>query len=398
MLKNIAFLSVFALVVTISSCKRTYKDVDSLSPSLKSADENFGYADDNNKFRAYGWKSRTLRGNFTVTRKGYDLLNPVDYTAYSETNGDTIGFGFKFNQEVSYKIRVVGATSGAVSELFATGKESIPRTSVAVKPSGVFWFGASTSPTIFKDNMVYTYLDIYKDGQYVNIGRDSIFVTQVILPQIAHRKYKSIFIVDDFEGTAKLGTPYSDLNAAEKAAFKYNFNFQNKNVPGGGIEGLYCLYWSGSDVNYNSYVAGADENKGPGESPLAHLGVITTKDPDSVYVNAYINGTGKVGTSCLFIIWEKDLAGPYTFTGNSKYEIDRFGIQYPITWTGWRLVSVPYSAFKKLNTSYGNGNGQLNPDKFGGLSVGIDSYPTSGKEVEYFMDYIVVTEGAPFKQ
>lgn len=379
-IRNSILIFLVSSFAFISACKRAAVD-NATMPSIVSASTDLQVVQN---FDAYGY---AIGG---TTEKGISTATKLEFIA----DADELGFNFKLSEVASYRITVTGITSKAQFVAQGTGDAS------TAQANSLVWKGETTNGVLFYDTKVAVKFEVLIDNAYVLKGTDSVFTSAANTSENGTGRGFKSYLLADFE-TSTFGTPYSDL--LELKYFKSNFTFPNAMNPYGGVQGNNCLYWSTFDEDLNTYGGGADMNKGDGDdgSPLVHYGKIKTNNPDSLFINAYICGTGKVGTSLLVIVWEKDDPNLVFPARNglapAKFRTDRYGVEYPITWVGWRLVSIPYSAFKKINASYGNGNGVLEPRRFGGVSIGIDSYPIGGKVVEYYGDYFVATEGGPFK-
>lgn len=381
-IRNSIFTIVLASAALLSACKRTAVDEIS-TPSIISADADLQVVQ---PFVAFGYNTAA-----PTVELGKSAQGKLDFstTAPGTVN---VGFNFQLSVPATYRITLTGTTTNAQWVRTATGNSS-EATTTSVK-----WTGESTNGIFFNDAQVQVQFEVLVNNSYVIKGADLLSNVDARTTGYNGRGFKTI-LLDDFESQAHFGNPYSDL--LELKYFNSNLNFPNSANPYGGVQGKYCLWWTAFDEDLNTYGGGTDMNddKKDAGSPLSHYGEVGTTNPDSLFINAYVCGTGKEGTSFLVIAWEKDDPALVfaSSTNPAKYRTDRWGVEYPITWTGWQLVSIPYSAFKKLNASYGNGNGKLEPQRFGGVSIGIDSYPIGGKVVECYIDYIVATEGGPFK-
>jgi hypothetical protein len=197
------------------------------------------------------------------------------------------------------------------------------------------------------------------------------------------------YLIDDFDGS-NTTTAFS------------SFYIDQQDVGGGNTgnnaygliknQGNFSYRMYGRDVNNNTYL-GSCNTPTLNDIPA---NTIKSTDPAQVYINMYVYGTGKPNTTVSIISFENDRDMPYqTF---DQTQNDKYICQIEVTWEGWKLVSVPYSRFKRTNTGAGLGNNRLDPDRICGLALELDSYPNPGFEVEAIIDMVVLTEEGVFQK
>ena len=120
-------------------------------------------------------------------------------------------------------------------------------------------------------------------------------------------------------------------------------------------------------------------------------------DPDQMYINLYIFGTGRPNTTISVLAYENDASHPIGVNLNQALN-DKLIYQIGVDWTGWKMVSFKYSGFRKPNTGGGLGNNRLNPERLSGLALELDSYSAPGFDVEAYVDMISVTENGIFQK
>ena len=135
---------------------------------------------------------------------------------------------------------------------------------------------------------------------------------------------------------------------------------------------------------------------------------IQTDNPENLYFNLYIRGTGQSNTAIELKAYELDSAdskadlasiiGTYVYNSGAQANNDGWIYDIVVDWEGWKLVSIPYSKFKPSSdlTTGGNGNRTKEPWKVTGMAVSLLSYPTPGLNVSADIDYVVISEGGPF--
>ncbi|MCS6824674.1 MAG: hypothetical protein NZ529_10295 [Cytophagaceae bacterium] len=363
------YLSILAITTILSSlmsCKRTSKDKPWLGKNYKPAS-----------------------ANFTITEPLVDVIMQ-NTTVYTNINISNFSSGIyknffraKFNEEVSWQLTITGSQTGAerVIEGLSSFLDSI----------NTKWDGGPTNNRFFKTSeKLYVKLTI--------LGSDIVqydTLTLAAAKPYHKRTYNNVFyyIVDDFDGandSTKMSSFYPDLNDLGGG------NGGNNAYNGNKVQGSFSYRMYGKDVNNNTYI-------GSCSSPTlldVNPGIFKQTNPDSVYFNMYIYGFGYPSTTVSIITYENDQN--YSFTANPRPTFDqtkndKWLVQIPVEWTGWKLVSVPYRLFKKPNTGGGLGNNQLNPEKITGFALELDSYPMPGMYVEALIDMFTITQNGVFK-
>ncbi|MFQ3575049.1 MAG: hypothetical protein SNJ77_01300 [Cytophagales bacterium] len=339
------------VVSFVFSCKRTLSDKELLGKELKIASPSF-------KLISEGYSPASIIGP-----NGADIrVNPFILNA-------------KFSEVVNWELKLKSQENGA--ERVFTG------VSDTINSSMVRWKGGSTNFFIFEE------------GQKVNLelrvlGIDTPIIKKTILPNRiinwhtrSYDNNRIIYeLIADFEvGENVFGTPYVDV--LDGGVFRSRFDSPLKQ-----IRRRSSLYLYSNDAkNPNTYCGGFDTRE---EEQL--LGKVRFTNPDSVFINLHIYGTGKRSTSLLVLLNEKDQqTGSFNVdAGNDKYQY-----RIAVDWNGWRQISIPYSSFVKAQNGGGRGNNTLNPNRLSYMSFSLDSYPLAGQEVELFMDYLSISQGIP---
>jgi hypothetical protein len=125
-----------------------------------------------------------------------------------------------------------------------------------------------------------------------------------------------------------------------------------------------------------------------------------TRNPDSLYFNIFIYGTGKSDNALSVRIYEDDHStGTAIPTSYNEATNDAWVYTIQINWTGWKSISIPYSSFKSTGNPLkgGSGNTLKEPNKVCGLSFEVQSFPNPSKDVEFYVDHVSFTTNGPFQ-
>lgn len=369
MMKKIIFSQILLGLVLLmfSGCKKKHAE-EFLGPRYGDAPSDFSVT--GNKFDAYN----------IVKANDFPLPGPVSsvniYTRYQY-------YKTTFSHEVGWKLTIYSWKTTAIKTFTGFGNFL---DSTNTKWNGgsdneyFFGFGSTNdsvevkltftgNPLVIRDTIQLSNMKGYHDVTY-----DGIY----------H------YLVYDGEGTNAstiLSSFYPDLadmggNNEGNSAYNVVKN-----------QGDFSYRMTGTDVNNNTYL-GSCNTPTLNDIPA---NTFTVTNPDEMFINLYIYGTGKPNTTVSVIAFENDAnhATGATFDQTSN---DKYIYQVGVNWTGWKLVSFRYSAFKKPNTGGGLGNNRLNPEKLSGLALELDSYPTPGYQVEALVDMLVVTEHGTFQK
>lgn len=356
-------LLLFSLLVLVGCKKRSDKF---LGPEYIEASENF--AVENNNFEV--WRK--------IKTTGIELLL-VSGSHNFASNGQF--YKAKFNERVSWTVTITGEGFNAQKVIKGVSDE--------IDVSNTYWDGGASNGLFFLQNDSIT-IDISFAGSSIVLSkkvRVSGTKNYNGLDAITGVKYTTI---DDFEGGFAATTGFSDFFIDLQDVGGGNFG--NRSFAGDRVQGKASYRMYGKDVNMNTYVGSCNTNA-VNDFPF---GTFTATNPDSLYVNLYIYGTGRQNSTISIIAFENDNDFPVGTYDATRF--DRWINFVPVTWTGWQLVSIRYSSFRRPGSGSGRGNNQLTPTKLCGFAFGLDSYPDGGFEVEAFADMFVVTENGPFKQ
>lgn len=112
-------------------------------------------------------------------------------------------------------------------------------------------------------------------------------------------------------------------------------------------------------------------------------------NPDDVYFNVYVYGTGDKESELYITMFEND-------HGNAKNTDDGIQLKLTVAHYGWKLISRRYSdiPFKTLNATTGNNTRE--PHKIVVLDFALQS-KTIGEYAKVIIDYPCITVGGPLK-
>lgn len=329
-----------------------------------------------------------------VTALNVNKTNP-NFTLSNLQLNTALFFSAEFNEDVSWTLTVSSDDSGAEMKIKGKGKK--------LDVSNAWWQGESAGNRFFSNwDTCYAKLNV--------LGLDTTFALNkkiVILQTLSYNlrtvdgvKYR---VIDDFEkgtvGMAGVSTDQAD-NGYPKFAKYTDY----------AVEGVKSCHMEGTDINKNGWLLSINHD------PLLEIAKqvmpednIQAENPEDLYFNLYIRGTGQSNTAIELKAYELDSATSKQnlinaitagFLYNSDAQASNDGWIYDIVvdWEGWKLVSIPYSKFKPssdLKTG-GNGNRVKEPWKITAMAVSLLSYPTPGLNVSADIDYVVISEGGPF--
>lgn len=355
-MKRLIFINILIVLTmgVFSHCKRTVKDEELLGTEYRPAPEGFTVVT--------GLNASNLSPNF---------------------NPGNVYFTGSFSHEVTWTLTITGETSGA-TKVF-TGLSN------SLNASNTLWDGGATSEIFFRTNenltAVLSFLGTSITSTLSFSMQDAKPYNQVI-NGVRYTVIENFETVNPMIPRYNLGSPFNDQGDLPvingfTTAFK--------------VQGNRGYHFSGKDKNSNSWIAGVTTDSLNQDSVFR----VRTTAPEDFYINLYVYGTGKPNSSIQIKTYEIDNWSANTFK-NVKYNQtinDGWVYDINVDWTGWKLVSVRYSNFKRAgDPNYGgNGNGIKQPQNITGFALGLNSVPTFGMDVEAYVDFLVVTEGGPFK-
>ncbi|HXA01923.1 MAG TPA: hypothetical protein VNW99_08045 [Cytophagaceae bacterium] len=358
-LKALIVLSIFVF----SDCKRSTKNDNFFGPAYRVAPANFSVA-----------------GNSFTPNKGSNPVAGVNFNT-----PDSISFHATFSDSVSWTITLTQATTGAMKVITGLSK-SIDQTNAVwnCSSSNIYFFRRSFTTGSDPVKAVISFL-----------GSDITLSTTVYIYNVFIYNGKTIngvkyTLLDDFDGGgvstyALTGSVYPDPGDANVVL---GFDSVNKVESGPSTGNSYRM--KGTDSNNNSYLGGMNTI-----TLDALSGIVAVTDPNDLYINLYIYGSGKANSALEVKVYELDTVRGGTYT---QYNNDGWINDIIIDWTGWKLVSLKYSNFQRARDPLfgGAGNGIKQPDKLCGMAVSLLSQPVVGADVDLNFDYVILSQHGPF--
>lgn len=349
--------------------------------------------------------------NFSVT----NALDIKDKLGNSDTNlnfdaknlydtpFNTLYFSAAFNEEVSWTVRIDAKASHAFKEIHGTGKN--------IDITNATWQGDATSAQFFYSNSMDTCVaSLFVAGKENAVSTRNLVIAK--LKSLNNTTVNGVryLIVEDFDfgplmGPNNFTMTDGSIDNVEEGNAKFLLDSLNR------IQGKRYLKLQGKDNNNNSWLISVNH---PTLVEMVNTAStqfnISSTNSDNFYVNIYINGKGKSSSGIELKMYELDCArspqhlidtivsNSLVFNLETQKVSDGFIYDIVIDWEGWKLVSIPYSAFHATNdlNSGGNGNRIKEPWKITGMAISLLSYPMYGQEVAADIDFITVSEGGPF--
>ncbi len=365
--KIIFSLSIFlSSLIIFSGCKKKNETI--LGPEYGAAPADFSVV--NNKFDAY---NIVKTSGFTsgIPTKAVNIQTNHQY--YKTT----------FSHKVGWKLTISSWKSNA-KKVFSGYSDFIDETNAKWDggSSNDYFFGYNTTNDSAEVKLTFTGSSFYI--------RDTIKLTSMKNYHMEIFNGVSHYLVDDFEGTNPAGTFSSfyidqqDIGGGNEGNNAYNLVK---------CQGNFSYKMRGIDINNNTYLGSCNT------PTLNDIPANTFKetDPNKMFVNLYIFGTGRPNTTVSVIAYENDAEHGVGVSLNQTIN-DKLIYQIAVDWTGWKLYSFKYSAFRKPNSGGGLGNNRLNPERLSGLAMELDSYSAPGFDVEAYVDMVVVTENGTFQK
>ncbi|MFN3404284.1 MAG: hypothetical protein ACK40G_09345 [Cytophagaceae bacterium] len=317
----------------------------------------------------YGPEYASAPGDFYVVNNEFKAdPSSVNFQISKDT------FKAEFSHKVTWTITITGQKSGAVKILKGT--------STSLNGLNALWDGTTDNNIFFQNeacNVVISFL-----------GSATTLSTTVTITKI---KLHGGLLVSDFEALTMVSGKwydYSDTLKPQMVKEISSFNDLASSIPT--VQGKRYLHIAGTDLDQDWYIGGCgfwDEAPGtPGAVDLGPKLAQFSDNPQELYFNAFINSNGKKNTSVSIALIE------YRGSQASPIPGDVFSTVVPITWDGWKLVSIKLSQFARAVSS--TGDGVLKPSDLRTIEF-VPSPTALGAEVELNVDYIIFTKDKPFQ-
>jgi hypothetical protein len=300
-----------------------------------------------------GPKLNDLFGEFNILSEWQFNTQNIDFAA-----GETFHIDLALSKTSNWQLRITGLTSGA--EKLVTGLNQ------DLNAEAYSWDGSTTTLPMFKAEDCRVELTFPGESDTMLVGTVTI----------TSPKVNQGVVVADFENGFNSGWSSFFQSGA-------NMDFQVKNNPAESAQGG-AYYNMQGEVNWDWLIGLVNfeaSAQGMTTYPLAN-------NPDKVFFNAMIYGEPGLVNSLVLFQFDEDENGDGTFDANNE---DRFAYEIPVTWAGWKLVSMSYTDIAALST--GSGNDSPNPDKLVSVNMLHLANPNSGI-AKSKLDYIIFTENA----
>lgn len=284
---------------------------------------------------------------------------------------DTAEISATLNHEVSWVLTLTGSVSNAVKTFSGVSNN------VDVK-----WNGSHEGLNFFRTT------DIVK-AELSFIGNSTVLTNDFMIAKT--KKYDGLPLF----GPSSIGFEVP-LSGWPDFAFAETGEAGTTTAPSleRSVQGRSSFYMAGHDVNNTYFIAGVrDQIAAP---PSDQWFTFPTNNPDSIFINVFVYGTGNEATMGGIGVGEDDDKDG-TYEDARFHSEDAWDFQFRVNWTGWKLVSAPYSSFQRsTNPEYGGtGNAIREPDRIKQITFNLLSSPPLNS-VEIYYDYPIVTFGKPF--
>ena len=373
--KNKMLLGGFAALALVG-CK-----TDQIGPDLAGASDSFD-------------KNVT----FELIKEGGAVSDTVKFHENTESF-----FQATFNEKVTWEINVSGNTSKAV--------KTIKGTSDKINVSNAEWlYGRSSNEYFFQAyedlsiNLSITGLDTVYAIEGLTFGEEFDWHKQVV-DGVKHIVVDK-FDVDVPEGDDTLPHRNGLLGFADDAADPGI----DAGLTGVRVQGIAGYNMHGIDHNSNSWLLSKNHDRLLELliiDDVSNLPISEDVTAENLYFTVFVYGDQSYQNSAIELkVYEVDngaLSSRQDLVdfANSPLNVydqaanDGWIYRIPITWDGWKEITVPYSAFAAGSNpaAGGGGNRVKQPNRISAMALSMLSFPTAGAEVMASVDYLVITEG-----
>ena len=358
------YLALLSFVILLASCEQ-----DSVGPESKSVSSGFDVS------------KVTLSSSTTNLNEKIGQF-PVITADWEET--------------ASYELFLRGLSSGAEKVFYGTSTKLEQE-----------WNGLSSNMQFFRTGE-YVSIHLKLAGANEIVSSDTLFVKGAYnFDGKIDKNGVKYFVVENFETDEDQFQPDFPLGQVSPDAKDENVLFQNTSDLS--VEGKSSMLIAGSDVNgngwsgdyYHQYLGAFLASKGKG------FPIDSGIDPEDLYFNIFIYGTGAEGTTVQIAVSEIDGGDTLTdqneindwivsgFENKSDYiaaDNDSWIYSIPVKWVGWKQVSIPYSEFWLKAVSTG-GDKIKESFRISGITLSLLSFPTAGFDTKAYIDYLTITTG-----
>jgi len=286
-------------------------------------------------------------GDFQIKTELEPKEPTVDFS-----NVQSTFFTCEFTTVEEWELRIEGTQSGAVKIITGSSR--------ALNAETAAWNGSTTQFPLFMAEECEVMLTFANQPDTLR--------TQI---EVLAPKVNDGFIIADFESGWNNGWTTFIQSGGD-------MDFNIKTDGSAPQEGAY--YNMQGTVNWDWLIGLVDFNATAYGLPVLPL----TDNGDNLFFNALVYGEPGLSNTLMLFRFDEDENGDGVFSESSE---DQYSYEFPVDWTGWRLVSIRYSDLPGT----GNGNGTHNPDKINKVSVLHLANPSSGF-AKSGLDYIIFTE------
>jgi hypothetical protein len=370
----------FYLICLLASCRRPD---DPIGPEYKVPGKDFKLFDD--KFKG--------------------SLPSVDFLA-----GQKESFEAAFSQKVTWKLTLTGSSSGAVKTFSGFSDKIDSTNNLWDGKHEALYFFRSKEDVIAELSFLGSQL-VFRDTIHILNERKWDVPNKIA---VALNFDKSKFDYAFYDGPtdflpaykvtyAVKGTVKSDMESTSNNRIENVLRDKNGDtIPGerpGSVEGNFFYRMAGQDRIYTGpgnsdyYIGGA------GLAKPAYFGL--DQDPSNVFFNIYIYGTGDPDAKLVINFDEDDDGKNGAEAGGLSenyilYE-DEYAWEVPVSWKGWKLVSVRYSELKLSGDGMKSTRGNKKPEPNRIAKMGFVLLTLSrGGRTSIIFDFPNFTMGKPF--
>ena len=308
----------------------------------------------------------TFDGPFLVDRFGEFSLQEslaasratVDFSA-----GENVHFTAKFNKRVNYTLVITGQQSGA-QKIFEGFDNQL-------NAENSTWGGGTTELPLFQAENCNVELIIPE--------ADSLTMMTTV-ETLGTKSYQGSLFTD-FETD-----PLDDI-------FQGNFEFEftpntGRQNDGMASEGNWYYFFEGTDDVVPNFFVGLVDMKSTitGET----YAPVPTTAPEQLYFNAFMYADGGLhGIAVLQFIYDSNDSGAFEDGQDAAFQIEG---DYPLNWVGWRHI---YHTMADLGMTEDQVSKIVAIRAL--LISDMNSQPSPPLTVDYGLDFLIFTEGAPLE-
>lgn len=303
-----------------------------------------------------------------------------------------------FSEKVSWNLYVKGLSSGAQVN-FSGLSDKIDNT------NSLWQYGKTSTVQFFQSGEKFV-------GELHIAGLDTVFTSDTLhfsndynwnlrtINGVKHVVLETFELNQNAQGLAATSPDANDNNVVisvsdvKRVSGRKSLEMKGEDANGNG--------WLG-DINHERLVELSAAND------VASLPIDSGVNPDDLYLNIYVYGDPSFSNTAVEIkVYENDAPeminrdtllnfandAAQLLTADYQAVSDAWIYDIQVNWEGWKLVSIPYSSFRAANslTKGGGGNRIKESWRITAVAVSILSFPTSGKEVGTYVDFLTMSQ------